>query len=112
MGHDPRMTSLQVDAAALRTAARQLETAARDLALAHDRAGRDLDVDVPFLHGAASAHARDMLQQALAACFRLGESDRRLADALAYAADHTEHLEAILVDCLTPAHGKRPDAAP
>lgn len=112
MGHDPRMTSLQVDAAALRTAARQLAAAARELAVAHDQAGSVLDVDVPNLHGGAAATASDMLHAALAACFRLGDSNRRLADALSYAADHTEQLEKILAACLTPAHGSRPDAAP
>lgn len=106
------MTSVQVDVTSLRTAAWQLGRAAQELAIAHDRAGSVLDGDVPRLDGAAAAQARDMLQEALAACFRLGESDRRLAEALSYAADHAEQLEAILAACLTPPHGDRPDAAP
>jgi predicted signal transduction protein with EAL and GGDEF domain len=105
MGHDPRMTSVQVDAAALRTAARQLATAADELAVAHDQAGSVLGVDVPHLHGDAAATASHMLHEALAACYRLSESNQRLSDALSYAADHTEQLEEILTDCLTPAHG-------
>ena len=112
MGHDPRMTSLQVDAAALRTAARQLAAAAGELAVAHDQAGSVLDVDVPRLHGGAAGSASQMLEDALAACFRLGESNGRLADALSYAAENTEQLEQILAACLTPDHGSRPDAAP
>ena len=112
MGHDPRMTSLQVDAAALRTAARQLAAAAGELVVAHDQAGGVLDVDVPHLQGGAAATAGHMLQEALAACSRLGESNGRLADALSYAAENSEQLEAILAACLTPAHGSRPDAAP
>jgi hypothetical protein len=111
MGHHPRMTSVQVNAASLRTAARVLGAAARELAVAHDQAGSVLDVDVPHLHGAAAVQARGMLQEALGACFRMGGSDQQLADALEYAAEHTEQLEMILVACLTPAHGSRPDAA-
>ena len=106
------MTSVQVDAALLRTAARQLGAAARELADAHDQAGNVLDVDVPRLHGMAAVQASSLLQEALAACFRMGESDQRLAEALDSAADHTEQLEAILIDCFAPAHGGRPDAAP
>jgi hypothetical protein len=112
MGHYPRMTSLQVDVTALRAAARHLGSSADELAIAHDRASTVLDADVPRLHGIAAAQARDMLQEARAACFLLGENDHRLAEALAYAADHAEHLESILVACLTPSHGSVPDAAP
>ena len=106
------MTSLQVDTTALRTAAWQLRHAAGELSAAHDQAASVLDIDVPRLHGAAAAQARGMLQEALGTCFRLGDSAQRLADALTYASDHTEQLESILVACLTPAHGNRPDAAP
>jgi hypothetical protein len=106
------MTSLQVDAAALRTAARQLAAAADELAVAHDQAASVLDVDVPHLQGDAAATASHMLLEALAACFRLSDSNGRLADALSYSAENTEQLEGILAACLTPSHGSRPDAAP
>jgi hypothetical protein len=111
MGHDPRMTRVQVDIAGLRTAARQLGASADDLAVAHNRADQVVDLDVPRLHDGAATQASTMLQEALAACFRLGESDRRLASALDSAADNAEQLEAILVACLMPAHGSRLDAS-
>jgi hypothetical protein len=106
------MTSLQVDTTALRAAAEQLRQAAGELTVAHDQAGSVWAVDVPRLHGAAAAEARRMLQEALAACLRLGQSADRLADALAFASDNADQLESILVACLTPSHGSRPDAAP
>lgn len=106
------MTSLQVDVHSLRAAARQLDQAADQLLVAHDRAGSVLDGDVPRLHGSAAAQARDMLGKALAAASVLGESDRRLAVALTLAADHTEQLESILSACLTPRQRSQPNAAP
>jgi hypothetical protein len=76
------------------------------MAVAHNRAGAVLEGDVPRLHGAAVAQASDMLHEALAACAELGESDRRLAEALFLAAQHTEQLESILVNWLTDAGGR------
>jgi hypothetical protein len=100
------MTSVQVDAPSLRSAARSLAEAADQMAVAHNRAGAVLQGDVPHLHGRAAAQASEMLHEALAACARLGESDRRLAEALFLAAEHTEQLESILVSWLTEAGGR------
>jgi hypothetical protein len=106
MGHHPGMTSVQVDEPSLRSAARSLGQAADQMGVAHNRAGAVLEGDVPRLQGAAAAQASDMLHKALAACAELGENDRRLADALFLAAEHTEQLESILVNWLIEAGGQ------